>query len=322
MNRRESAIEVIEAELAAVRALLDHLDETFDTAVDLVLGCTGRVVASGMGKAGLIGEKISATLASTGTPSFFLHPAEAIHGDLGRLRPEDLLLLLSNSGETEEVIRLLEPARALGATLVAMTGAPESRLARFSDCHLSIGSAGEACPLGLAPTSSTTAMLVLGDALAMTVLREREFGPRDYARFHPGGSLGRRLTTVGELMRSGERNTLVPADASVRETLRAINATRGRPGAATVVAADGRLAGFVTDGDLVRALERGADVLERPISGIMVRSPRSIAPDRLASEAMGLMREHKIDQLPVLSEDGCPVGLVDVQDLIDAGIPS
>lgn len=320
MKRRTSALEVIDAELAAVTALRGQIDATFDDAIGRMLACKGRVVVSGMGKAGLVGEKVSATLASTGTPSFFLHPAEAIHGDLGRLRSEDIILLLSNSGETEEVVRLLEPARALGIELIAMTSRPESRLARFADLHLFIGAPGEACPLGLAPTSSTTAMLVLGDALAMTLLRERDFGPRDYARFHPGGSLGRKLMLVEELMRREERHTVVPVSATVHETLRAINATRGRPGAATVVDPDGVLQGFVTDGDIVRALERGGDLLTRPIADVMAADPHRIAPSRLVSEAARLMREHKIDQLPVVGDDGRPCGLLDVQDLIDAGI--
>jgi arabinose-5-phosphate isomerase len=320
VKRRESALEVIDAELAAIQALRAEVDDSFDSAVEQALACRGRVVVSGMGKAGLVGEKISATLASTGTPSFFLHPAEAIHGDLGRLRSEDLILLLSNSGETEEVVRLIEPARALGVALIGVTGNAESRLARFADLHLFIGKPGEACPLGLAPTSSTTAMLVLGDALAMTLLRERDFGPRDYARFHPGGSLGRKLMLVDELMRRGERQTLVPVTATVHETLRAINATRGRPGAASVIDEEGLLVGFVTDGDIVRALESGGDLLARPIETVMARDPHRIAPGRLASEAAGTMRQHKIDQLPVVDEQGRPVGLLDVQDLIDAGL--
>ncbi|MEE9394193.1 MAG: KpsF/GutQ family sugar-phosphate isomerase [Planctomycetota bacterium] len=320
MTDLSEAIAVIKAEAAAVQALIEHLDEQFEHVVELGLKCEGRLALSGMGKAGLIAEKISATLASTGTPSFFLHPAEAVHGDLGRLRREDLILALSNSGETAEMLRLVDPVKALGSGLVAMTGAPESTMARYADHHLSIGKPDEAGPMGLAPTSSTTAMLVLGDALAMSILKRRDFGPRDYARFHPGGSLGAKLMTVAEIMRKGDRNPVVLESASVHETLKAINHTSGRPGAASVV--DGRqmLVGFITDGDIVRALENGADFLSRPIVDIMAKSPKSVHPHQLASEAARILRDKHIDQLAVVDDTGRAVGLVDIQDLVAAGV--
>ncbi len=312
------AIEVLEAEAAAIRNVIAHLDERLPQAVQPLLTCKGRIAVSGMGKAGLVGEKISATLASTGTPSFFLHPAEALHGDLGRLRPEDVILALSNSGETAEMVRLIDPVKAIGTRMIAVTGRPESRLARYADFHLFIGDPGEACPMGLAPTSTTTAMIALGDALAMTVLKRRGFGPEDYARYHPGGSLGRKLMKVREIMRRGDRCTTVSPDTSTHGTLLAMNATKGRPGAACIVDADAKLLGFVTDGDLVRAMGQGAEFLSRPVRDIMISAPKSVRPDHLVSEALHLLKEHKIDQLPVVEQDGTLVGLLDIQDLIDA----
>ncbi len=312
------AVEVARTEAAALTRLAERLDGTFVRAVDLVLGCRGQVVVTGMGKAGIIGQKVSATLASTGTPSFYLHPAEALHGDLGRLRRDDLVLALSNSGETQEVNVVVAAARKLGASVIAMTGRPDSTLARASDALLDIGRVEEACPMRLAPTASTTAMLALGDALAMVVLGERDFGPRDYARFHPAGSLGRRLMTVAEVMRTGEALPLVSAGTSVLDALLQTRKTPGRPGAALIVDGDGRLAGIFTDGDLRRLLERGdTSALQNPVDAHMARSPKVLAPDQLAEDAHRLLREHRIDQAPVLDVARRPVGLVDVQDLLD-----
>ena len=275
-----------------------------------------------MGKAGLVGDKISATLASTGTPSFFLHPAEALHGDLGRLREEDVCLLLSNSGETGEVASLIDPLKRLGCRIVAMTGARESRLARHADIHLFIGKPGEACPMGLAPTSTTTAMLALGDALAMVVLDHRGFGREDYARFHPGGSLGRKLMKVDDVMRRGDEQTIIAETTTASAALLAINQTHGRPGAASIIDGDGRLCGFVTDGDLVRTLQHGTEFLERPVAEMMTRDPKHVASGSLVSAAMHLLHDNRIDQLPVVDDDRRPVGLVDVQDLVDMGFAS
>ena len=311
---------MIRIEAQAIGRLEERLDESFSAAVDAVLACAGQVVVTGMGKAGLVGQKISATLASTGTPSFFLHPAEALHGDLGRLRPTDLLVALSNSGETEEVNQLVRAARRTGAAVLGMMGRPASTLARISDVVLDIGRVEEACPLKLAPTASTTAMLVLGDALAMVVLGERGFGREDFARFHPAGSLGRRLLTVGEVMRKGSELPIVPASATVTEVLIQISRTAGRPGAALVVDAGGRLEGIFTDGDLRRLLEGGdLAALQTPVAGHMGRRPKTLSPEQLVEDAFHLLSANKIDQAPVLDEEGRPVGLVDVQDLLDLG---
>jgi len=312
------AVEVARTEAAALARLAERLDGSFVRAVDLVLGCRGQVVVTGMGKAGIIGQKVSATLASTGTPSFYLHPAEALHGDLGRLRRDDLVLALSNSGETQEVNVVVAAARKLGAQVIGMTGRPESTLARASDAVLDIGRVEEACPMKLAPTASTTAMLALGDALAMVVLGERDFGPRDYARFHPAGSLGRRLMTVAEVMRTGDALPLVQAGTNVLDALLQTRKTPGRPGAALIVDRDGRLAGIFTDGDLRRLLERGdTGALQHAVDAHMARTPKVLAPDQLAEDAHRLLREHRIDQAPVLDVARRPVGLVDVQDLLD-----
>ncbi len=293
----------------------------FDVAVTMVLECRGQVIVTGMGKAGLVGQKISATLASTGTPSFFLHPAEALHGDLGRVRPGDLVLAMSNSGETAEVSMVMGAVRKLGVPLIGMTGRSDSTLGRHADCVLDIGRIEEACPMQLAPTASTTVMLALGDALAMAVLEDREFGPRDYAQFHPGGALGRSLLRVDEVMRTGDALPLVRAGTSVMEALTQTAQAKGRPGASLVVDSDGRLAGIFTDGDLRRLLEGGAfDRLNGPIDDVMARAPKVLAPGDLAVDAHRLLRENRIDNAPVIDADRRPIGLIDVQDLIEVGI--
>lgn len=319
--RLARAAEVIRHEAAAVARLEDRLDAGFLRAVELVLGSAGQLVVTGMGKAGLVGQKISATLASTGTPSFYLHPAEALHGDLGRLRQGDVLLALSNSGETDEVNAVIPVARKLGAVVIAMTGRPDSTLAGLADTVLDIGRVEEACPLKLAPTASTTAMLALGDALAMVVLDGRGFGREDYAVFHPAGALGRRLMRVSEIMRQGEELPLVPGTMGVREVLITMTRTPGRPGAALVVDGEGRLVGIFTDGDLRRLLDSGElERLGAPVADFMGHEPKSIDPEALIEEAQRVMQDHHIDQLPVLDADGRPVGLIDVQDLLDVRI--
>jgi arabinose-5-phosphate isomerase len=320
VNRLERAHRVLEMEAKALLALRDRLGSSFEAAVDLVLSTEGHAVVAGIGKSGLIGAKISATLASTGTPSFFLHPSEAIHGDLGRVRARDVVILISNSGETEEVLRLVDPLRRIGARLLAMTGGARSSLARASDIVLDYGEALEACPLGLAPTTSTAVLLGLGDALAMALVEERRFGTVDYAVFHPGGSLGRKLLKVSEIMRRGEWTTVVHAGRSARETLIAMNATRGRPGAAMIVDAAGRLVGLLTDGDLARNLQSGVAFLEEPVERVMTPRPLTIRPERLASEAWHVLQERRVDQLPVVGDDGVPLGLLDVQDLLAARV--
>ena len=320
-QRRERAAEVIRIEAASIAGLEEHLDAGFDAAVELVLACPGQVILTGMGKAGLVGSKISATLASTGTPSFFLHPAEALHGDLGRVRGGDVVLALSNSGETAETNQLMPIARRIGAQLIAMTGQPSSTLGREADAVLNIGTVEEACPLKLAPTASTSAMLAMGDAPAMVVLGERKFDRVDFARFHPAGSLGRRLMRVDEVMRKGEQLPLVPSGIPVTEVLLRTRDTPGRPGAALVVASDGRLAGIFTDGDLRRLLEPGqTDGLSQPVDAHMTTGPKTLRPDQLVEEAQHLLAEFRIDQAPVIDAAGCPVGLVDVQDLLDLSV--
>jgi arabinose-5-phosphate isomerase len=317
-DRLARAAEVIQIEAATIARLEQGLDERFSRAVDLVLACQGQVVVTGMGKAGLVGQKISATLASTGTPSFFLHPAEALHGDLGRLRPPDLLLALSNSGETVEVLQGVAACKKIGARTIGMTGRPDSRLGQLSDCVLDIGRVEEACPLKLAPTASTSAMLALGDALAMVVLADRGFDREDFARFHPSGSIGLRLLTVGEVMRKEDELPLVRGGLSIAEVQVAISTTPGRPGAALVVDDDGRLEGIFTDGDLRRVITGGDySILDAPVREHMSRDPKVLAPGQLVEEAHRLLREHKMDQAPVLDDDGRPVGLLDVQDLLD-----
>jgi len=315
----ELARQVLRAEGDAVRALADRLDAAFDRAVEAIAAGTGHVVVCGIGKAGLVGRKIAATFSSTGTPALFLHPGEAYHGDLGCIRRGDVVLILSNSGETDEINRLLPSIGQLGATRIAVTRSPASTLARACDLTLALGEIPEADPLGLAPSTSTTAMLALGDALAFCVHRRRGFTPEQYAFFHPGGDLGRRFVRVREAMRTGDRNPVVREDASIQEALLAI--TRARAGAVSVVGADGRLAGFFTDGDLRRLLQAGGERrLSEPIRNAMTSRPTTVQADAFAAEAAALLRSRKIDELPVVDADGRPVGMLDVQDLLDAGL--
>lgn len=320
--RLERAREVVRLEARTIEGLVQHLGPSFSDAVDRILACEGQLVVTGVGKAGLIGQKISATCASTGTPSFFLNPTEALHGDLGRIRASDVLLVLSNSGESGEIKRLLPAARRIGATIVAVTGKPQSTLGKHADCVLEIGDVDEACPLGLAPTASTSAMLALGDALALVVMDERGFDREDYARFHPAGSLGRQLMRVGEIMRKDRELPLVAAGTKTRDTLSVMSSTPGKPGAALIVDGDGRLAGIFTDGDLRRLFERAGETawLEEPIDEFMGRNPKATSPEVLVAEAEAVLKEYKIDQIAVLDEHHRPVGLLDVQDILDVRI--
>src|SRR3954469_6690027 len=312
------AREVIRAEADAVAQLAGRLNGHFARAVEMVLACPGRVVVTGMGKPGFIAQKISATFASTGTPSLYLHPAEALHGDLGRLVPGDLVLALSNSGETDEIVRLLPSIRRLGAPIVAMTSGLKNSLAGQADVVLEIGPVPEACPLGLAPTASTVALLAMGDALAMSVQHRRGFSPEQFASLHPGGALGRQLLRVREVMRTGERNPTVRFDASLRETAAVMTRTEGRPGAASVVDAQGRLIGIFTDGDLRRLVQSGDVDFARPVATVMGKSPRTVGPEDLAATAAEMMRNPTVAQLPVVDAGARPVGLLDVQDLLAA----
>jgi len=316
------ARQVIRLEAAAVAALEALLDERFGRAVDLVLGCEGHVVTTGMGKSGMIAQKLSATLASTGTPSFFLHPAEAIHGDLGRVAPKDLVIALSNSGATDEVLRLVPSVKQIGARLVAITRGLDSPLAREADCVLPLGALPEACPVGLAPTTSTTAQLALGDALAMAVAKRRNFSREDYALYHPGGELGRSLLRVGELMRRADLVPPARVGTVTKDALVEAGGLGRRPGALPVVGADGKLAGLLTDGDVRRHVLRDPSFVKKPIEAVMTPKPLTIRADQLAAEAWRMMKERNFDELPVVDHEGRYLGLLDVQDLLDAGFSS
>ncbi len=318
----EQAKEVLAIEAAAITALIARLDGQFTATVDLILGCSGRVIVTGIGKSGLVGRKIAATLASTGTPAFFLHPAEANHGDLGMVTGDDVVLALSQSGETDEVLRILPAIKRLGAKVVAMTGREQSTLARNADVVLDVAVEKEACPLGLAPTASTTAMLAMGDALAVALLSARKFTPEDFALFHPGGSLGRKLLlTVEQVMHSGEENPLTPLGKTVKEALFVITA-KGL-GATSVVDEAGRLQGIITDGDIRRSLEKGYDFLNKRVEEVMTRTAKTITPGRLAAQALHMMEKNKprpITVLPVVDDEQRAIGMIHLTDLLRQGV--
>jgi len=317
MNR-DKGREILKIEAAAVLALAERLGPEFDSAIAAIAAGKGHLVVTGMGKSGLVGQKISATFASTGTPSIFLHPAEAYHGDLGRVLAADVVLALSNSGETEEVVRLLPSLKQIGAKIVAITASKASTLGKTSDIVIELGRIEEACPLKLAPSATTTAILALGDALALCVLEARGFDKEQFSFFHPGGDLGRKLLKVADVMRTAERNPIVREETPLTEAIATI--TRARAGAVTVVDGKGLLTGIFTDGDLRRTMGRDPKLIVSRIADVMTRKPKTITPDRLASEAMKILREKKIDELPVVNEKGEPVGMLDVQDLLDVGV--
>lgn len=313
------AKEVIKIERDALSHLLTKIDGHFERACDLILKSKGRVVVTGMGKPGLIAQKVSATLSSTGTPSLFLHPAEALHGDLGRVMKEDTVVAFSNSGQTEEIVKLLPLVKKIGATLIAVTGNRKSPLAQNSDAVLDVSVKKEACPLNLAPTASTTAMLAMGDALALALLEKKGFRTEDFAFYHPGGKLGKQLLLkVKDIMRTGKDNPIVPERMKIKEVL--LRITKARAGSATVVDARGRLAGIFTDGDLRRHLEERGFALERAVGTVMTRNPVAITENKLAAEALEILRSKKIDEVPVVDKKRRPIGLLDVQDLLKAGI--
>ena len=323
MNALETdAQQVLRMEADAILNLIPRVDEHFDAAVNLILACPGRVVLTGMGKSGIIAHKISATLASTGTPSFYLHPAEGIHGDLGMVTADDVVIALSNSGETGEVLNILPSLRRIGAKLIAMVGNPDSTLAKNSDVLLNVGVEKEACPLGLAPTSSTTAALAFDDALAMALMGKHHFTSKQFAVFHPGGSLGRRLLlTVGDIMHAGDENPLVPGTAKVQEALFVI--TDKGLGAVSVVDDSGRMIGLLTDGDIRRGLSKGIGFLERPVTELMTRDPKYITRGKLAAEALHVMESHKpkpITVLPVVDDEKQVIGLLHMTDLVRQGV--
>lgn len=313
------AKEVIAIEAQAIKALGSRIDESFASAVDLIANCRGRVIVSGMGKTGIIARKIAATLSSTGTPAMFLHIAEAVHGDLGQVTRQDILLLLSQSGETEETVRLLPLIKRIGCKIVAMTGNVNSKLAQHSDVVLNIKVQKEGCPLGLAPMASTTAALVMGDALAACLIDRKNFKKEDFAFYHPGGSLGRQLLLkVEDIMRVSSRFAQVTGEKKVKEVLLAI--TKARCGSACVVDPKGKVAGIFTDGDLRRHLEADPLVLNKEVRTVMTIKPMTIRKDKLAAEAFDVLKEKRIDELPVVDHKGKLVGLLDVQDLLKAGL--
>ncbi|QCT95574.1 KpsF/GutQ family sugar-phosphate isomerase [Stutzerimonas degradans] len=315
----DTAQRTIRLETEAVEQLRSRINERFVHACELILACKGRVVVVGMGKSGHIGRKIAATLASTGTPAFFVHPAEASHGDMGMITRDDVVLALSNSGTTSEIVTLLPLIKRLGLNLISMTGNPESILAKAAAVNLDASVAVEACPLNLAPTSSTTVSLVLGDALAIALLEARGFTAEDFAFSHPGGALGRRLLLkVEHVMHTGERLPKVQRGTSLRDAL--LEMTRKGLGMTVVVERDGRLAGIFTDGDLRRTLDKGIDVRQSLIDDVMTARGKTANADMLAAEALKIMEDHKINSLVVIDDVGLPVGALNMHDLLRAGV--
>ncbi|WP_027937623.1 KpsF/GutQ family sugar-phosphate isomerase [Anaeroarcus burkinensis] len=318
----EQARQVLRMEAAAIEALIPRIDEQFVLAAQMILETKGRLIVTGMGKPGHVGQKITATMLSTGTPSFFLHPAEGIHGDLGMVTPDDIVLAISNSGETSEVINILPSIRRIGAKIIAICGNAQSTLAQNADVVLDASVEQEACPLGLAPTTSTTAELALGDALAVVLMAARKFTADDFAVFHPGGALGRKLLMkVANVMHGEEENPTVTVEQSVKEALFVI--TDKGLGATSVVDAEGKLVGLITDGDIRRGLEKGLDFLTHNVGELMTKQPQTITAEKLAAEALRMMEQHRpkpITVLPVVDKDGRSVGLVHVTDLLRQGI--
>ncbi len=308
---------ILRQEGNAILQQIDRLDNNFIKAINLILNCNGKIIVSGMGKAGLIGQKIAATLASTGTPAHFLHPAEAVHGDLGVIARKDLLLILSHSGETEEILRLLPTLRRMGIVIISMTASPWSSLGRYSNAVLSLGTLVEADTFNLAPSTSTTVMLALGDALALSVSKLRGFCDEDFARFHPGGTLGRRLSCVEEYMRPIDQCRICRDSMSVREIFSESKLPGRRSGAIILVDQEGKLSGIFTDSDLARIFEqKDFDKLEEPVCQIMTQSPKVIQLGERMQKAIDLMAERKISELPVLDENNIPIGMLDITDLV------
>ncbi|MBN2594896.1 MAG: KpsF/GutQ family sugar-phosphate isomerase [Sedimentisphaerales bacterium] len=314
----EYARKVIEAEADAIISVKPIVDASFTRACRMIYECSGSCIVSGIGKAGIIGQKISATLASTGAPSHFLHPAEAVHGDLGRLRKNDIVIVLSYGGETDEVTRLINLVKQLDIKLIAITGESDSTLCKHSDVALCMGQLDEACPLGVAPSVSTTCMLAVGDALALTVMKARNFGVEDYVRFHPGGSLGARLMTVAQSMmfRPGEKLPVVTVGDTIKVLLEKTGEIK-RHGAVMVVGKEGKLAGIITDADLRRLMTKhGAGAFEFRAGEVMTPDCKKIRADALAAEAAAIFHKYRIDDLPVVDSNDKPVGLIDVQDIV------
>lgn len=319
---KDKAIEVLTIETNAVSALIDRIDDEFVQAVELILHCKGRVIVTGMGKSGHIGRKIAASLASTGTPSFFMHPAEAFHGDLGMVTESDVVLAISNSGESAEIVNILPLIKRIGATIIAMSGRRASSLGKNAEAFIDISVEKEACPLGLAPTASTTATLAMGDAIAISLLSERNFTAQDFAVFHPGGALGRKLLlNVEHVMHSGEDNPVIAADKTVKEAI--FTMTSKGLGATSVVDEQGLLLGIVTDGDIRRGLEKGHQFIDESVEKLMTKMPKTIVKEKLAAEALSIMEKHKprpITVLPVVDAENKPIGIVHLTDLLRQGV--
>ena len=319
---QEKAVETLEIEAAAVKRLTERIDAEFVAAVNCILACKARVIVTGMGKSGHVGRKIAATLASTGTPSFFLHPAEAFHGDLGMVTEQDVVIAISNSGESSEVVNILPIIRRIGATIIAMSGRRESQLGQFADYFIDISVEREACPLGLAPTASTTATLAMGDAIAMALMSCRNFTSQDFALFHPGGALGRRLLlTVKNVMHTDGDNPLIHKGKTAKDALFVM--TDKGLGAASVVDDDGKFLGLITDGIIRRALAKDNDFLDEPVESIMFTSPLTISPEKMAAQALHVMEQHKpnpVTVLPVIDKEHRPIGMVHLTDLLRQGV--
>lgn len=318
-NFKALASRVIEIEQEAISELLQYVDDSFELACQLMMHCHGRVIVVGMGKSGHIGGKIAATLASTGTPSFFVHPGEASHGDLGMITSDDVVLCISNSGETGEVLAIIPVIKRIGAKLISMTGNPDSTLASLADTHICIKVSKEACPLGLAPTSSTTASLVMGDAIAVALLNARGFTANDFALSHPGGSLGKQLLLrLTDIMHSGERLPLVASTALIKDAL--IETSDKGLGMTGVVDQSNQLIGVFTDGDLRRILDAKIDIHHDLITTVMTKSPTTANPDMLAAEALKIMEDKKINGLIIVDENNHPIGAMNMHDILKAGV--
>ena len=317
----EQARRCLGIEARAVESLISRIDGEFDQAIEMILSCKGRVVVTGIGKSGLIGRKVSATLASTGTPSFFLHPSEGLHGDVGMVTGEDIVLAISNSGDTAELLGLLPALTRIGARIIAMCGCRKGALVHNADLFLNVGVEQEACPLGLTPTASTTAALAMGDAIAMALLSARKFSAEDFAVFHPGGALGQKLLTVADHMHKEEDNPVIQAGKSVREALFVI--TSKGLGATSVITEEGTLLGLITDGDIRRGFEKGNEFLDQKVEDFMTRDPRTIMPEELAAKALHIMESHRprpVTVLPVVDTDRHSIGMLHITDLLRRGM--
>lgn len=319
---KDKAIETLRIEAAAVENLIPRVDDEFIAAVEKILSCRGRVVVTGMGKSGHVGRKIAATLSSTGTPSFFMHPAEAYHGDLGMLTEKDVLIAISNSGESSEIVNILPVVRRIGAAIIAMSGKRTSTLSKNCDYFIDIGVEREACPLGLAPTASTTATLAMGDALAMALMEERNFTSNDFALFHPGGALGRKLLlTVGDVMHRDDDNPIVKVGATAKDAL--FEMTAKGLGAVSVIDERNKFVGLITDGIIRRALEKSRSFIDEPVEHIMFKEPLIISADKLAAAALSVMEKHKprpVTVLPVIDDNNFPIGMIHLTDLLRQGV--